>query len=149
MSIQNNEVWNGGATAAGIFLHRSSDNAIVQGNHIFDMKVSCNRPASCLYARNFKPCAPCGGKKHAFEGTRGPRLLRGNSPALNQLLTSAVRCSPSTTPDHRQDAGLATLESFDIMFANNFIERCKYGVRLSLGAGDNSVISNTFQDLTR
>lgn len=39
MSIQNNEVWNGGETAAGIFLHRSSDNAIVKGNHIYDMKV--------------------------------------------------------------------------------------------------------------
>lgn len=39
MSIQNNEVWNGGATAAGIFLHRSSDNAIVNGNYIHDMQV--------------------------------------------------------------------------------------------------------------
>lgn len=48
-----------------------------------------------------------------------------------------------------QDAGLATLESFGIMFAYNLIERCKYGVRLSLGAGDNSVISNTFSDLSR
>ncbi len=40
MSIQNNEVWNGGETAAGIFLHRSSDSAIVKGNHIYDMNVS-------------------------------------------------------------------------------------------------------------
>lgn len=39
VSIQNNEVWNGGATAAGIFLHRSSDSAIVKGNHIYDMNV--------------------------------------------------------------------------------------------------------------
>lgn len=48
-----------------------------------------------------------------------------------------------------QDSGLATLESFDILFENNLIERCKYGVRLSLGAGDNSVVANTFSDLTR
>lgn len=39
VSIQNNEVWNGGSTAAGIFLHRSSDSAIVSGNHIHDMQV--------------------------------------------------------------------------------------------------------------
>eukprot|EP00752_Nemacystus_decipiens_P011709 g10390.t1 len=84
VSIQNNEVWNGGYTAAGIFLHRSSDSAIVKGNHIYDM----------------------------------------------------------------QDSGLATLESFDIVFENNLIERCKYGVRLSLGAGDNKVIANTFSDLS-
>ncbi|CAN0343007.1 unnamed protein product, partial [Ectocarpus sp. 12 AP-2014] len=38
VSIQNNEVWNGGSTAAGIFLHRSSDSAIVTGNHIHDMQ---------------------------------------------------------------------------------------------------------------
>lgn len=40
VSIQNNEVWNGGGTAAGIFLHRSSDSAIVKGNHVYDMNVS-------------------------------------------------------------------------------------------------------------
>ncbi|CAM9884349.1 unnamed protein product [Scytosiphon promiscuus] len=84
VSIQNNEVWDGGETAAGIFLHRSSDSAIVKGNYVHDM----------------------------------------------------------------QDSGLATLESFDILFANNYIERCKYGVRLSLGAGDNVVSGNTFSDLT-
>ncbi|CAN0190743.1 unnamed protein product [Ectocarpus sp. 6 AP-2014] len=84
VSIQNNEVWNGGSTAAGIFLHRSSDSAIVTGNHIHDM----------------------------------------------------------------QDSGLATLESFDILFSNNLIERCKYGVRLSLGAGNNVVYGNTFSDLS-
>lgn len=84
VSIQNNEVWNGGETAAGIFLHRSSDNAIVSGNYIHDM----------------------------------------------------------------QDSGLATLECFDITFTNNLIQRCKYGVRLSLGAGRNSVSGNTFEDLT-
>ncbi|CAM9510688.1 unnamed protein product, partial [Hapterophycus canaliculatus] len=83
VSIQNNEVWDGGDTAAGIFLHRSSDSAIVKGNYIHDM----------------------------------------------------------------QDSGLATLESFNILFANNYIERCKYGVRLSLGAGDNVVFGNTFSDL--
>lgn len=54
-----------------------------------------------------------------------------------------------TVETKRQDSGLATLESFDILFANNYVERCKYGVRLSLGAGDNVVFGNTFSDLTR
>ncbi|CAM9672153.1 unnamed protein product, partial [Discosporangium mesarthrocarpum] len=41
VSIQNNHVYNGGETAAGIFLHRSSDNAIVRGNYIHNMQDAC------------------------------------------------------------------------------------------------------------
>lgn len=48
-----------------------------------------------------------------------------------------------------QDSGLATLESFDINFENNVIENCKYGVRLSLGAGRNKIQYNTFSTLSR
>ncbi|CAN0405115.1 unnamed protein product, partial [Hapterophycus canaliculatus] len=34
--IQGNEVYGGGETSAGIFLHRSSDDAIVKGNYVHD-----------------------------------------------------------------------------------------------------------------
>ncbi|CAM9942410.1 unnamed protein product [Ascophyllum nodosum] len=36
VSIQGNEVYGGGETSAGIFLHRSSDNATVKGNYVHD-----------------------------------------------------------------------------------------------------------------
>lgn len=48
-----------------------------------------------------------------------------------------------------QDSGMATLESFNINFQDNVVQNCKYGVRLSLGAGNNVIQGNTFQNLTR
>nr|BDX99461.1 mannuronan C5-epimerase [Cladosiphon okamuranus] len=36
VSIQGNEVYGGGETSAGIFLHRSSDDATVKGNYVHD-----------------------------------------------------------------------------------------------------------------
>lgn len=48
-----------------------------------------------------------------------------------------------------QDAGMATLESFNINFQNNLVQNCKYGIRLSLGAAGNTVQDNTFEDLSR
>ncbi|CAN0448441.1 unnamed protein product, partial [Ectocarpus fasciculatus] len=36
VSIQGNEVYGGAETSAGIFLHRSSDDAIVKGNYVHD-----------------------------------------------------------------------------------------------------------------
>ncbi|CAM9981622.1 unnamed protein product, partial [Discosporangium mesarthrocarpum] len=38
VSIQDNEVYGGGLTAAGIMLHRSSDDSIVYNNDIHDMQ---------------------------------------------------------------------------------------------------------------
>eukprot|EP00904_Undaria_pinnatifida_P009115 jgi/Undpi1/5333/HiC_scaffold_2.g00614.m1 len=36
VSIQGNEVYGGASTSAGIFLHRSSDDAVVKGNYVHD-----------------------------------------------------------------------------------------------------------------
>lgn len=67
VSIQNNEVWDGGETAAGIFLHRSSDSAIVKGNYIHDMQVKTPRSGapqvSC--SANAGLGMPPHGAKHA------------------------------------------------------------------------------------
>lgn len=42
------------------------------------------------------------------------------------------------------DAGLAILESFDAEIYDNTFENVKYGVRISLGGGNNDVHDNVF-----
>lgn len=80
VEIYDNEVYEGGAQAAGIFLHRSSDSAKVYNNDVHDM----------------------------------------------------------------QDAGLAILESFDAEIYDNTFTDVKYGIRISLGGGNNFVHDNIF-----
>ena len=48
-----------------------------------------------------------------------------------------------------QDAGIAILESFDAEIYNNDIKDAKYGIRISLGGGNNYVHDNTFEGCTR
>lgn len=43
-----------------------------------------------------------------------------------------------------KDAGIAILESFDAEIYDNDIEDVKYGIRISLGGGNNNVHDNTF-----
>lgn len=43
-----------------------------------------------------------------------------------------------------QDAGMAMLESFDASIYENKFENVKYGIRISLGGGDNVVSDNDF-----
>lgn len=43
-----------------------------------------------------------------------------------------------------QDAGIAILESFDSEIYNNKFVNVKYGIRISLGGGNNYVHDNTF-----
>lgn len=45
------------------------------------------------------------------------------------------------------DAGIAVMESFDIEVYNNQVSDAKYGIRLTLGAGDNEVRDNTFENI--
>ncbi|CAM9395437.1 unnamed protein product [Ectocarpus sp. 4 AP-2014] len=47
------------------------------------------------------------------------------------------------------DAGIAFLESFDADIYDNRIVNCKYGIRLSLGSGDNDITNNTFDDISK
>ncbi|CAM9916779.1 unnamed protein product, partial [Laminaria digitata] len=82
VDIYDNEVFDGGENAAGIFLHRSSDYARVYNNVIYNMK----------------------------------------------------------------DAGIAMLESFNAEIYDNDIRGVKYGIRISLGGGDNYVHDNLFED---
>lgn len=42
------------------------------------------------------------------------------------------------------DAGLAILESFDAEIYDNVFSNVKYGIRISLGGGNNHVHDNTF-----
>ncbi|CAN0209622.1 unnamed protein product [Ectocarpus sp. 12 AP-2014] len=85
VKIFENEVRDGGAAAAGIFLHRSSDGAAVFDNTITNM----------------------------------------------------------------QDAGIAMLESFDAQIYGNTINGAKYGIRMSLGSGNNVVYQNSFTDISQ
>lgn len=43
-----------------------------------------------------------------------------------------------------QDAGLAILESFDASIYYNTFTNVKYGIRISLGGGNNDVRNNVF-----
>lgn len=47
------------------------------------------------------------------------------------------------------DAGLANLESFDSKVYNNVFENVKYGIRISLGGGNNEVYDNTFKGVNK
>lgn len=47
------------------------------------------------------------------------------------------------------DAGLANLESFDSKVYDNIFENVKYGIRISLGGGNNEVYDNTFKGVTK
>lgn len=85
VKIYDNEVYDGGAQAAGIFLHRSTDSCEVYNNYVHDM----------------------------------------------------------------YDAGLANLESFDSKVYDNIFENVKYGIRISLGGGNNEVYDNTFKGVTK
>lgn len=68
--------------------------------------------------------------------------------------------APATLPDFslpiadndihdNADAGIAFLESFGAKVYNNKIKNCKYGIRLSLGSGDNEIKNNTFDNLDK
>lgn len=73
VSIQNNEVYNGGELATGIFLHRSSDYAIVRNNYIYNMQV--RQPYSNLHGLNH--CTSFHFLEHYVElqGTQEPSSL--------------------------------------------------------------------------
>ena len=44
------------------------------------------------------------------------------------------------------DAGLAILESFDAEIYDNTFSNVKYGIRISLGGGNNDVHDNVFDN---
>lgn len=47
-----------------------------------------------------------------------------------------------------QDAGIALVESFDADIHDNFIDGAEYGIRMSLGAGNNHVYDNVFNGIS-
>ena len=61
--------------------------------------------------------------------------------------------APHPLPDNyvhdMQDAGMALMESFNADIHDNTFENCKYGIRFSLGAGDNQVYDNTFDTFSQ
>lgn len=50
---------------------------------------------------------------------------------------------------NNKDAGIAFFESYNGKIYDNTVTDCKFGIRLSLGAGDNKIYDNTFSDLTQ
>ena len=54
-----------------------------------------------------------------------------------------IRIVDNTVHD-MQDAGMAILESFDADIHDNTFTNVKYGIRISLGGGNNNVYDNVF-----
>ena len=48
-----------------------------------------------------------------------------------------------------QDAGMAILESFDADIHDNTFTNVKYGIRISLGGGNNNVYDNVFDQCSQ
>ena len=48
-----------------------------------------------------------------------------------------------------QDAGMAIMESFDADIHDNTFTNVKYGIRISLGGGDNNVYDNVFDQCSK
>lgn len=48
-----------------------------------------------------------------------------------------------------QDAGIAIMESFDAEIYDNTITNVKYGIRISLGGGNNQIHDNTFDTCSK
>lgn len=55
-------------------------------------------------------------------------------------------CVPGNYVHDVADAGLAILESFDAEIYDNVFENVKYGIRISLGGGNNDVHDNIFNN---
>lgn len=47
-----------------------------------------------------------------------------------------------------QDAGIALMESFDALVHDNVVDGAEFGIRMNLGAGNNKVYDNTFNDIS-
>lgn len=60
------------------------------------------------------------------------------------MTSLASWCGTDNYVHDMQDAGIAILESFDSEIYNNVFVNVKYGIRISLGGGNNYVHDNTF-----
>ena len=66
-----------------------------------------------------------------------------------QLLSFLTRFLADNYIHDNADAGIAFFETFDSEIHDNTVEDCKYGIRLSLGCGDNKIYDNTFTNLDK
>lgn len=77
----------------------------------------------------------------------GCRTSRSKTPSSLVLVVMGLVGSENHV-FNMSDAGLANLESFDSKVYGNTFQRVKYGIRISLGGGNNEVYDNTFEDVT-
>ena len=70
-------------------------------------------------------------------------------PISLSLRASSVFYGAGNTVYNMQDAGIAILESFDAQIYDNTFEDVKYGVRISLGGGQNSVHDNVLRNCSK
>lgn len=47
-----------------------------------------------------------------------------------------------------KDAGITLMESFDTYVHDNFIDGAEFGIRMNMGAGDNLVYQNIFNNIS-
>lgn len=55
-------------------------------------------------------------------------------------------CYPDNHVYGNGDSGMALHETFNAVISDNIFEDNKYGVRLSVGCGDNLITNNHFED---
>lgn len=136
VEIYHNEVHDGGALAVGIFLHRSSDSAKVYGKNDKSRGYSWR----CVDSRDFRLII------HIYMSCPVSNLADISLPSapLSDRSSSVSRGNPENNVYRMSDAGLAILESFDAEIYGNSFADVKYGIRISLGGGNNHVHDNVF-----
>lgn len=73
------------------------------------------------------------------------RSQRGLNVFLRHLSLRLSSCVVADNNVHdMDDAGIAILESFDAEIYSNNITNVVYGIRISLGAGNNQIFDNVF-----
>ena len=73
----------------------------------------------------------------------------GCIPSLCGLAETSCWAGKDNVVYDMQDAGLAILESFDADIHGNTFTNVKYGIRISLGGGNNNVYDNVFDECSQ
>ena len=73
----------------------------------------------------------------------------GCIPSLCGLAENYYDAGEDNVVYDMQDAGLAILESFDADIHDNTFTNVKYGIRISLGGGNNNVYDNVFEECSQ
>eukprot|EP00904_Undaria_pinnatifida_P005807 jgi/Undpi1/2356/HiC_scaffold_13.g05739.m1 len=141
VSIQGNEVYGGAETSAGIFLHRSSDDAVVKGNYVHD-----NGDAGLAMLESFNADV----SDNTFENNKyGIRfsVACGDNVFSNNIISGSSKYNTysylgSDLPDTVESG-----RSQDNIFQENTIIGGLESIKIKEADGT-QFIDNTFEDVT-